>query len=97
MASFMAGPWDPEARASTGVARAFMGKRAADVSGADRPLIAERHQNEQRLFERARPRIAEGEKRRRGRVEHDEIGLASRLKRADALRSRARAPPCVAR
>jgi hypothetical protein len=62
-----------------------MGKRAADVSGADRPLVAERHQNEQRFFERARPRIAEGEKRRRGRVEHDEIGLAARLKRTDAL------------
>ena len=98
MASFMAGPWDPEARASTGVARALMGKRAIDISGAHRPLVAERHQNEQRLFERARALIAEGEERRRGRIEHDEIGLAARLKRADALveieRSR---PPRVAR
>jgi hypothetical protein len=43
----MAGPWDPEARASTGVAYALMGKRAADASGAHRELVAERHQNEQ--------------------------------------------------
>src|SRR4030095_223992 len=77
------GPW--AAGWSRGCAGAFMGTRPADVSGADRPLVAERHQNEQRFFERARPRIAEGEKRRHGRAEHDEIGLAARLKRTEAL------------
>ena len=62
-----------------------MGKRATDISGAHRPLVAERHQNEQRFFERARPRVAEGKNRRCRRVEHDEIGLAARLKRVDTL------------
>jgi hypothetical protein len=62
-----------------------MRKSSSDVSRLHGAIVAKRHQYEQRLLDRAHAACPKAKERRGIGMEHDEVGLAARLQRADAI------------
>ena len=52
---------------------------------ANGAIVSKRHQDSQRLSNRARAAIAKGQERSCVRVKHDHVGFVSRRKRTDAV------------
>src|SRR4029453_7174096 len=66
---------------------------ARSVGGAHRAIVAEGHENEQDLFDRAPPPGSFGEERRRSRIERHHVGIVSGLERSDAVPQPERSRP----